>query len=220
MQNIILVYKPKGMTSFDVIAELRRKLNIQKIGHAGTLDPLAEGLLIIGLDKGTKKLASYVGLDKTYVFEILFGKKTTTADLEGEIIETKKIAKINRQELIQVLRKLNGKVLLEVPAYSAVKIKGQPLYRYARKGQKVILPIRESVIYSMELLDLHKEDNEFVAKIQTKCSSGTYIRALVEKIGELMNIPTVAKSIKRVAIGDHKLKNALLLDEITEELVQ
>jgi len=217
MQNIILINKPKGITSFGVIAELRRKLKIKKIGHAGTLDPLAEGLLIIGIGTGTKKLSEFVGLNKTYIFEILFGTKTTTADLEGEVIKTQKISEIDREKLVEVLNKLTGKIRLEVPAYSAVKIKGKALYKYARQGKKVILPVRENEIFSLELLNLHKEDNDYVAKVKVKCSSGTYVRSLVEKIGEMMNMPTVAKSIKRVAIGDYKLENALNLDKISEK---
>lgn len=214
MPEIILINKPKGITSFDVIAILRKKLQIRKIGHAGTLDPLAEGLLIVGIGKGTKKLSNYVGLDKTYVFETLFGVKTTTGDMEGSVVKKKVIGKLSQKKLESVLKKLEGKIEMSVPLFSAIKINGKPLYKYARADQKVKIPKRISHIYYLKLINFTKSGKKFIARLETRCSSGTYVRSISEKIGEILKIPATTKSIKRIAIGDFKLEDAKKLDKI------
>lgn len=216
MNDIILINKPRGITSFGVIHELRKILGIKKIGHAGTLDPLADGLLIVGIAQGTKKLASFVKLPKTYEAEILFGLKTETGDLEGKIIEKKATNKIDYRKLDSVLRELTGEIEMTVPIYSAIKINGKCLYRYARKGIKVELPKRMSTIFSLARLEdyFDSEFNCYNVKVKMECSSGTYVRSLVEEIGRKMNIPTTCQSIKRTKIGDFDLKDAVTLENI------
>ena len=209
--NFILVNKPKGWTSLDVVKYYKKILRVKKIGHGGTLDPLAEGLLILAINKNTKKLAQILCLSKVYEFEILFGLKSETGDMEGKALEEAKSVIVDKNELVFCLKKLIGNIELTVPKYSAVKIKGKKLYALARKGKidnDIILPIRKSQIYSLHLRKIYKLKNKQIAKIIVECSSGTYIRSLVEKIGELLNIPTVAYSIKRTKIGDFDLKNA------------
>ena len=208
MQDIILINKPRGISSFDVIRELRRRLGVRKMGHAGTLDPLAEGLLIIGVGQGTKKLTQLVGLPKTYIFEVLFGKKTTTGDLEGETIEDKKVKSMNLGALRKVLTGLKGTNKLPAPLYSAIKIKGKPLYQYARQGITVKTPQRDMKVYSLKLLNLRPYDKYQVAQMEIHCGSGTYIRTIAEEIGRRLNLPATCKSIKRIAIGDYKLEDA------------
>ena len=135
--NLLLVNKPKGISSFDVIRILRKKLGEKKMGHAGTLDPLAEGLMLIGVgDEGTKTLSSYLKLPKTYIAEILIGEKRTTADMEGQIVEEKNTGDLNCDEVKKVLEKMAGRINLPVPIFSAIKVKGEPLYKIARETLK------------------------------------------------------------------------------------
>ena len=138
-EDIILVDKPKGITSFGVISRMRRKLNIRKIGHAGTLDPLATGLMILGVGKGTKKLTNYIKLDKIYESEVLLGIKTTTGDMEGEIVKNEKlkIKNLNLKKINEVLESLVGEIELPVSIYSAIKQNGEALYKKARRGEEV-----------------------------------------------------------------------------------
>ena len=146
---IILIDKPKGITSFDVIRRLRRELNIKKMGHAGTLDPLASGLMIIATEKDTKKLNDYLKLPKVYEAEILIGESRTTGDMEGEIVEKKEVNSLENVE--EILSSLVGSIDLPVPKYSAIKVEGQALYKKARKGMDFKPPIKTMVINSINL---------------------------------------------------------------------
>ncbi len=164
-QNILLVDKPKGITSFDCIRILRKKLNIRKMGHAGTLDPMATGLMIIGVGDGTKKLHEFLKLDKAYEAEILLGVKTDTGDITGKILEelpisnsqfsnNDSISKISNEEMEKILQTMIGKLELPVPAYSAIKRGGEALYKKARRGEVVDTPIKTMEITSVEFLGL------------------------------------------------------------------
>lgn len=152
-QNILLIDKPKGITSFDAIRILRRKLGIKKMGHGGTLDPLASGLMIIGIEKGTKKLNSVLKLPKVYEADILLGIKTTTGDMEGDIVAQKDIENISLDTIQKVLKSMVGKMTLQVPAYSAIKIAGNPLYKYAHAHLAVKPPSKEMEIFWIKLRD-------------------------------------------------------------------
>ncbi len=160
-QNILLVDKPKGITSFDVIRILRKKLGIWKMGHAGTLDPLASGLMIIGINDGTKKMTEFLKLPKTYVAEILLGKKSETGDMEGKIIEEKSAEHITDDMIEEVVKNFIGKHFLAVPMYSAIKVGGKPLYSIARKMEAgktltekestAVAPVKEMEVISIKL---------------------------------------------------------------------
>ncbi|PIQ68618.1 MAG: hypothetical protein COV91_03185 [Candidatus Taylorbacteria bacterium CG11_big_fil_rev_8_21_14_0_20_46_11] len=175
-QNILLVDKPSGITSFDCIRILRRKTGIRKMGHAGTLDPMATGLMIIGVEAGTKRLHEFLKLDKTYEAEILLGVQTDTGDVTGKVIrhgagnmeqaeefsiinyqfsKNDPISKISKEEIEKVLMGMVGKLELPVPAYSAIKRGGEALYKKARRGEKVDTPIKTMEITSVEFLGLH-----------------------------------------------------------------
>lgn len=166
MEDIILIDKPKGITSFDVIRRLRKQLEPTlnhavrgrarraKVGHAGTLDPLASGLMIIGVGPGTKKLNEYLKLPKTYEAEILIGEKRTTGDLEGEIVEECEVSELDEENVKKVLKEMIGELQLPVPAYSAIKRDGVPLYKRARKGEAVDVPIKPMLIRDAKLLSL------------------------------------------------------------------
>ena len=156
-KNIILIDKPSKMTSFDVIRELRKRTDIKKWGHAGTLDPQASGLLILGCNGGTKRRAEYVGLNKEYIAEVLIGIKTTTGDLDGEVIEEINVAEISSAEISATLKDMLGVLRLPVSAYSAMKRGGKPMYKHAREAEKegkqvAVVPIRDMEVHKVELL--------------------------------------------------------------------
>lgn len=217
MEDILFIDKPKGITSFDVIRILRKKLKIRKMGHAGTLDPLASGLMIIGINRGTKKLNDFLKLSKVYDAEILLGKSTTTGDMEGEIIESKKVEEIDLNEIKKILKEIKGKISLPVPMYSAIKIKGTPLYRHARKGTDIKPPIKDMEIINIKLKDNFQYEDFYVLDLEIEVSSGTYIRSIAEEIGRRLNIPATLKNLRRTSIGKFKIKDALTPLEITSK---
>ncbi|PIT92333.1 MAG: tRNA pseudouridine(55) synthase TruB [Candidatus Harrisonbacteria bacterium CG10_big_fil_rev_8_21_14_0_10_42_17] len=207
-KNIILIDKPKGITSFDIIRKLRHTLNIKKMGHAGTLDPLATGLMIIGLRDGTKDLHRYIKLPKMYEAEILLGKRTTTGDLEGERIEEQEVQSIDNQELETVLEGMVGAITLQVPLFSAVKIKGKPLYKRARDGEDIEPPEKEMEVLWIKLHSHHSEGSYYVLNIELEVASGTYIRSIAEEIGKRLGVPATLKNLRRTKIGDFKIEDA------------
>lgn len=210
-QEIILIDKPKGITSFDVIRRLRKKLKIRKMGHSGTLDPLATGLLIIGIKKGTKKLKNLIGLNKIYETSILLGKQTTTGDLEGKTIKEQKVNKININKVKQVLKEITGKINIPVPVFSAIKVNGTPLYKIARKKgyQAVNPPKKEMEIFYIKLKNHHKNGDYYVLELEIKVSSGTYIRSIAEEIGRRLDLPATVKELRRTQIGEYKIEDAI-----------
>jgi len=211
INKIILVDKPKGITSFDVIRILRKKLKIRKMGHSGTLDPLATGLMIIGIEEGTKELKNLIGLNKIYQVSILLGQQTSTGDMEGEIIDSKKINKIDIKKVKEVLKEITGKILLPVPVYSAIKIKGQPLYKIARKkGYKSITPPnREMEIFWVKIKNHHQDGDYYILNLEMEVKSGTYVRSIAEEIGRKLSIPATVKELRRTEIGQFKIENAI-----------
>jgi len=209
--DIILINKPKGITSFDVIRKLRIKIGVRKMGHAGTLDPLASGLMIIGIEDGTKKLAEYIRLDKTYIADILLGRETSTGDMEGEVVKEAKVFFIEEDYIKELMNAFNGEFLLLPPKYSAIKKDGKPLYKYARSGEDVEISPRTMKVYKSRFLGARKEAEGFVLKVSFEVASGVYIRSLVQKIGELLGAPTTLYNLQRIKIGKFKLEKAIEL---------
>ncbi|OGY61073.1 MAG: tRNA pseudouridine(55) synthase TruB [Candidatus Colwellbacteria bacterium RIFCSPLOWO2_12_FULL_43_11] len=207
-KEIVLIDKPKGPTSFDMVSRLRRKLGIRKIGHAGTLDPLASGLLILGVGKGTKKLADLIKLPKTYEAEILLGVSTDTGDLEGKVLKEQEIETLDIKEVKRVIKGLVGKLLLKVPAYSAIKVKGERLYKIAREGRTVDLPEKEMEVTKAVFKSCLKSEKHYVLKVVLDVKSGTYVRSLAEEIGRRLSVPATLKNLKRTKIGKFNLKDA------------
>ena len=207
-KEIVLIDKPKGPTSFDMVSRLRRKLGIRKIGHAGTLDPLASGLLILGVGKGTKKLADLIKLPKTYEAEILLGVSTDTGDLEGKVLKEQEIETLDTKEVKRVIKSLVGKLLLKVPAYSAIKVKGERLYKIAREGRKIDLPEKEMEVTKAVFKSCLKSEKHYVLKVVLDVKSGTYVRSLAEEIGRRLSVPATLKNLKRTKIGKFNLKDA------------
>jgi len=178
------------------------------MGHAGTLDPLASGLMIIGVNKGTKKLNEFLKLDKVYEAEVLLGVKTDTGDMEGKVLESKKIDELDMREVKQVLESVVGKLILSVPAYSAIKQGGEALYKKVRRGEKVEVPKKEMQVLWLKLVDNYQEGDRYVLKLVIKVSSGTYIRSLAEEIGDRLGVPATVKELRRTEIGDFNISQA------------
>jgi len=210
MDKILLINKPKGWTSHDVVAKLRGVLGIKKIGHAGTLDPLATGLLIILVGKKTKEADNFLKLDKEYIAEIKLGAVSNTYDGEGTIAVKSSKAKVARAHIEKVIEKFVGEVLQTPPIFSAIKIKGQPAYKLARKGKEVKLKPRKIKIYDIEILDYCWPD----LKIKVKCGSGTYIRSLANDIGQALGTGGYLFALTRTKIGEFDLKDSKNIEEI------
>jgi len=207
-KEIILVDKPKGISSFDVIRQLRKKLGVRKMGHSGSLDPLATGLLLVGINEGTKKLKELIKLPKTYEAQILLGRKTTTGDLEGAVLEEKKVGELNIDKVKEILGEVKGKLVLRVPLYSAVKVRGRRLYKAARKGEKIEPPEKEMEIYDIEFRDIRKEDGFYILEVVLEVKSGTYIRSVAEEIGRRLGLPATLKDLRRTRIGNYRIEDA------------
>lgn len=205
--DIILVDKPKGISSFGVIRELRRELGVKKMGHSGTLDPLATGLMIVCAGEKTKKLNDLIKLPKTYEAAILLGVKTDTGDLEGKIIEEKEVLGLDTDKVKKAAESLVGKITLPVPLYSAIKVKGKRLYKSARRGEKVSLPKREMEILNIEFKGLSKEGRHYIMEVVLDVKSGTYIRSIVEELGRRFGLPTVLSELRRTRIGGYKIED-------------
>lgn len=209
MNGFILVNKKKDMTSRDVVNILTKILNTKKIGHTGTLDPFAEGILLVAVNKGLKvvKLLNYK--DKEYIAKVKLGIKTDTLDITGNILEEKK-EELNKEELAPVLKSFIGDYSYEVPIYSAIKVNGKKLYEYARNDKKVELPIKESYIYDIKLIDF--KDNSFTFSV--KVSNGTYIRALVRDISKKLNKLMTLEELTRTKVDNLLIENSYTLEDI------
>ena len=209
MNGFILVNKKKDMTSRDVVNILTKILNTKKIGHTGTLDPFAEGILLVAVNKGLKvvKLLNYK--DKEYIAKVRLGIKTDTLDITGNILEEKK-EELNKEELLEVLKSFIGEYSYEVPIYSAIKVNGKKLYEYARNNQKVELPIKNSYIYDIKLIDF--KENSFTFSV--KVSNGTYIRALVRDISKKLNKLMTLEELTRTKVDNLLIENSYTLEDI------
>lgn len=210
-EHVLLIDKPKGPTSFDVIRKLRRTLGIKKMGHAGTLDPLASGLMIVGVQEGTKLLADYLKLPKTYEAEIVLGEKRTTGDLEGEVTESCDVYTVDETHLRDVLATMVGTLALAVPAYSAVKQGGVPLYKKARRGEKVQTPVKQMTITRAELTHMAAMENRVHVHVVFDVESGTYIRSLAEELGQRLNLPATLGNLRRTRVGPFSVADARTL---------
>ena len=209
--NILLIDKPEGITSFDVIRQLKYKLNVKKMGHAGTLDPNASGLLIIGIEEETKELKNLLGLPKIYTAEILLGKKTDTGDITGKVIEEKIIPELGEEKVKKALKELEGDQVYEVSLYSAMKRKGKPLYKYARAGIEITKPKRVMTVLHTDLKKWVSDTH--IIEVEFEVGSGTYIRSLAEVIGEKLGTVATLNNLRRTSIGNLKLENAKKIED-------
>ncbi len=212
-EGIILVNKPGGVTSHDVVAEVRRRLGMRQIGHAGTLDPLAEGLLVVLVGRATKLFAKFVGLDKEYFGVLKLGETTTTCDSQGETVKTADIAGIDEARIREVFASFLGESEQIPPMVSALRVNGKRLYRLARKGITVERKPRPIKIYKLNVSKIALPCVEFYAH----CSKGTYIRKLAEDIGEKLGCGAHIVQIRRLSVGSFKLEDAVNLDVLDEK---
>lgn len=209
MNGVILINKPKGITSRDVVNEVCKILKTKKVGHTGTLDPIASGVLVVCVGKATKLVDIITSANKEYVATVKLGLLTDTLDLDGEVLKKEKVT-IRKEELINVLNSFLGKYEQEVPIYSAVKVNGKKLYEYAREGKKVNLPKRMVEIKKIELINLTDEEYKFRVLV----SKGTYIRSLIYDINRKLNVIGVMSDLVRTKQGIFNIDDAYTLEDI------
>ena len=208
--EVLLVDKPAGWTSHDVVQKLRGLLHLRKVGHAGTLDPRATGLLIVVTGPMTRKLSLLMELDKEYRGTMVIGARTPSFDAETEVVERGDCSSVTEGALRSLLREYVGEISQTPPLYSAVKYKGLPLYKYARRGVHVERPQRRVTISALDLLSFAPPEVEFRAV----CSKGTYIRSLVDDIGQRLGCGAFLKSLVRTRVGTYSLDDALTIPEL------
>lgn len=212
MDGVIIINKPKGYTSNDVVQKVRKSLNIKKVGHAGTLDPLATGVLPILVGKGTKLSKYLMEHDKTYIATLTLGEKKSTGDLEGETVETKEVKNIAQDLIAQTLSTFLGKQKQLPPMYSAIKKDGKKLYEYAREGIEVERNPREIEIKDIKLLAYEKNTITF----EVSCSKGTYIRTLCEDIAQRLGTVGYMSNLKRTRVNQFTIEDAVDLENINK----
>ena len=210
MFGFLNIYKPQGKTSHDVVAILRRITKIKQIGHTGTLDPFAEGVLPICIGKATR-LIEYLDDDKAYIGTVQLGQATTTYDTEGEIINTSD-KKVNLEDIEAILPKFSGEIEQYPPIYSAIKVKGKKLYEYAREGLDVKIEPRNVSIYKLEIVEFDKEKQ--TVDLHIECSKGTYIRSIANDIGEHLGCYGHLIKLVRTKAGLFNIDKSLYLEEL------
>lgn len=215
MDGIIIINKEKEYTSNDVVQIVKHTLN-EKVGHIGTLDPNATGVLPILIGKGTKISKYLINHDKIYEAVLQLGVKTDTGDGEGKIVEERVVKKdcINKEKVEKVLSEFVGEQTQTPPKYSAIKINGKKLYDYARNGEQVEIPIRNIQIYNLQLKDINEENKTICFRVE--CSKGTYIRTLCEDIAEKLDSIGYMKELNRIQVGEFNIKDSIRINELKE----
>ncbi|MGL4308584.1 tRNA pseudouridine(55) synthase TruB [Cetobacterium sp. SF1] len=210
MEGIITIDKPTGITSFDVIRKLRKILKERRIGHTGTLDPLATGVLVICVGRATKLAQDIEGYDKTYIADFQLGYRTDTYDTEGKILEKVENFNVSKEDLENSLRKFIGNIGQIPPMYSAIKIDGKKLYELAREGKEIERASRPVTINKIELLDF----DGINGKILCEVSKGTYIRSLIDDLGKDLGVYATMSGLRRTQVGGETLEKSYTLEEI------
>lgn len=211
--KLIAINKPSGWTSFQVVKAVRKALGNIRVGHGGTLDPIAEGVLILGIGRqGTRQLACTLADDKEYLAEVLLGISTDTDDITGRVIFKGSVDTIDRVRVEEVLKHFIGPIVQRAPYYSALKYRGKPYYRWVREGVMVEPPLRQVYISSIELLEL----KEAQLIIRVVCSKGTYIRSLARDIGDQLGCGGCLKSLVRTRVGEWSIDQALTLNQVLD----
>lgn len=213
MQGVIVVDKPKDYTSRDVVNIIGKIYKTKKVGHTGTLDPLATGVMIVCVNRATKIVDLLTSYDKEYIATFKFGVLTDTLDITGNILKDEKIA-IKKEDIQEAISKMIGKYMQEVPLYSAVRINGKKLYEYARENIEVSLPLHEVNIQNLELTDYQIIDGYTVIKVKCNVSKGTYIRSLGNDIASLLNTNAIMTDLRRTKQGNFDISSAKKLEEI------
>ncbi len=214
--KVILIDKPLHWTSFDAVKKIRNLTGVTKVGHAGTLDPLATGLLIICTGKFTKKINEYMGMEKEYTGSFTLGATTPSYDLESEIINHKDISHLTEDQIKEATKPFKGRILQVPPIFSAIKQEGKPVYLAARKGEDVILEPRPVTISEFEITKIELPKIEF----KVVCSTGTYIRSLANDFGKELGVGAYLSGLRRTRIGVFLAENAQALEQFEAEIKQ
>ena len=213
MNGIILIDKPKEYTSHDVVA-IVKKISKEKVGHTGTLDPNATGVLPLLIGRATEISKYLINHDKTYIATLKLGIKTDTADIEGKVTQEKQVPTLSYEFVTQILNSMLGKQTQVPPMYSAIKINGKKLYEYAREGKTVEVKKRDIEIYEMKLLELKQEEAEII--FQISCSKGTYIRTVCEDLAQRVDTVGYMKDLRRIKVGEFDIEDSINIEEIKE----
>lgn len=208
--RVLLINKPFRWTSFDVVNKLRNRLKIKKVGHAGTLDPLATGLLIICTGKMTKQIEAFMGLEKEYTGKFIVGRSTPSHDLETEVTEEKDLSSLTDDRIIAATKALTGSIQQVPPMHSAIKIGGKRAYLFARKGQDLILKTREVEVKTFDITRIALPEVSF----RIVCSKGTYIRSIARDFGNALGVGAYLTELCRTRIGGFRLEDALEIDQV------
>lgn len=214
MDGILLVNKPRGKTSHDLVALARRRSQQRRIGHTGTLDPNAEGLLVLLVGRATKQQQDLQGHDKVYEATLTLGSRTETGDSEGRVVERAAIPRLDIARIESLFTSLKGSLTQTPPAYSAVKVNGKPSYWWARRGQTVALKSRTITIHEMQLLEV----GDGMVHFRLHCSSGTYVRTLSEQIAEQLGTVGYLSALRRLKVGPWNLHEAVDHDWLASAL--
>ena len=214
--GIVVVDKPAGMTSHDVVGRCRRIFGTRKVGHAGTLDPMATGVLVIGIERATKILGLLTATSKSYAATIRLGRSTTTDDAEGEVLQDFSAENITDRQVEAAIADLRGEITQRPSAVSAVKIGGKRAYQLVREGQEVELAERRVRIDRFEIVDIRREGPMVDLDVEVDCSSGTYIRALARDLGAALGVGGHLTALRRTRVGGYGLDHARSLDELSE----
>jgi tRNA pseudouridine55 synthase len=221
ISGMLLIDKPSNITSFEVVKILRKILNVKKAGHCGTLDPLANGLLLVLFGKATKLQNKFMKKDKVYSSSFLLGVTTDTYDLDGNITSIEEIPNLNDEKIEVLVNKFKGKISQIPPMYSALKVKSQKLCNLARKGIEIKRDVREITIYEIDILSFDKN----IINVRVHCSSGTYIRCLAKDLGDILGCGAVVKTLRREKISNFDVKDAISfsnkieLDKILKSII-
>lgn len=216
MDGIILINKPRGPNSFHIVSKVKRLIDGGKVGHGGTLDPLATGVLVVLIGKATKKSSFLLTADKEYIARIRLGITTDTLDAEGVVLRREEPPRYPVEKIIEILDSFEGEILQTPPVHSALKYRGRKLYELARKGMWVDPKPRLVKIYRIELLDY----NTPWLTVEIECSKGTYIRALARDVGEKLGCGAYLADLTRTKVGRFTLEDCVNLDELTKEAVE
>lgn len=217
--GLVLIDKPTSWTSHDVVAKVRKAVGTKKVGHAGTLDPLATGLLVLGIESGTKLLTFLVGADKTYEAIIRLGQQTISDDSESEVIASAspdEIAKLSDEDILREIAKLTGVIMQTPSSVSAIKVDGKRAYDLVRAGEEVELKAREVNIYRFEILSVARVSGFLDVQVRVECSSGTYIRALARDLGNLLGVGGHITALRRTKVGHFDVSDANSIEELSE----
>ncbi|MFM1920344.1 MAG: hypothetical protein RLZZ303_1978 [Candidatus Hydrogenedentota bacterium] len=211
MTGILLVDKPSGMTSHDVVDRVRKAAGTRRVGHTGTLDPNATGLLVLCLGKATRLSEHLTGLDKTYEGTMRLGITTDSYDSDGEVVQERPVPELTLEQIQAICDRFTGAIEQLPPMVSAVKVGGERLYKIARKGEVVERQPRKVTVHEFKVLEYNAPD----ALIRVRCTSGTYVRALCHDVGEILGCGAILSSLRRTQVGRHSVADAATLDDLT-----